>query len=62
MRSEPELVLDLIKEVGVCRLGNWDGCCCSGFSVRNVNVDISCGKGRNRGIWIHAYPVDTCRR
>jgi len=52
MRSEPELVLELIKEVGVQRLGCWDGCACSRFAIRDVNVDICCGKGRDRGIYI----------
>lgn len=58
MKSEEELVLELIKEVGIKRLGNWDGCACSWFSVRNVNVDISCGKGGDRGIWVHSRSMD----
>lgn len=56
--SEDRQVLDLIKEVTIYRLGNWDGCSCSHFSVRNVNVDISCGKGRDRGIFVHSNSMD----
>lgn len=56
--SEPEKVAALIKEVGCWRLGNWDGCCCSRFSVRNVDVDISCGKGRDQGVWISSASMD----
>lgn len=51
-RQEHEIVLDLVKEVGAARLGHWDGCTCSGFEIRGVRVDVACGKGRNRGIWI----------
>lgn len=58
MKSEPELVLELIREVGVHRLANWDGCICSHFSIRNVNVDMSCGKGRDRGLWIESRSGD----
>jgi hypothetical protein len=50
--TEPEKVLAIVREVGVWRLGNWDGCVCSSFSIRNVDVDISCGKGRDQGVWI----------
>ncbi len=57
-KTEPELVLELIKEIGVSRLGNWDGCECSSFSIRNVTVDISCGKGQKRGILISSNSMD----
>ena len=57
-KSEPELVLDLVKEVGAARLGNFDGCVCSRFEVRNVHVDICCGKGRDRGIYIWSHSMD----
>jgi hypothetical protein len=57
-KTEPELVLELIKEVGVHRLGNWDGCTCCRFRIRDVDVDISCGKGRDRGIWIYSGSLD----
>lgn len=42
----------LIKDVGVESLGDFSECTCCDFKVRNVEVDISCGKGRERGLWI----------
>lgn len=56
--SEPEKVLAIIKELGVWVLGNWDGCCCSKFSIRNVDVDIACGKGRNQGVYVSSDSMD----
>lgn len=56
--DEPEKVVAIIKEVGVWRLANWDGCICSRFSIRNVDVDISCGKGSDRGIRIDSPSMD----
>ncbi len=56
--SEQEQVVALIREVGINRLGNWDGCCCSRFSIRNVDVDIACGKGRHQGLWISSGSLD----
>jgi len=56
--NEPEKVLAIIKEVGLWRLGNWDGCCCSHFSLRNVDVDISCGKGREQAVWVSSSSGD----
>lgn len=52
------LVIGLIKEVGVERLSQFDGCSCGGFSVRNVDVDICCGKGRDRGVWVSSGSGD----
>ncbi len=48
--SEPEKVVAIIKELECFRLGNWDGCCCSHFSIRNVEVKISCGKGAEQSV------------
>jgi hypothetical protein len=56
--SEPELVLAMIKEMGIWRLGNCDGCMCSSFSLRNVHVDISCGKGTDRAVRVYSYSGD----
>lgn len=56
--SEPEKVVAIIKECGLWMLGNWDGCCCSNFKIRNVEIDISCGKGRDQGIWVSSYSMD----
>lgn len=60
--SEPEKVMALIKEIGVWRLGNCDGCMCSHFALRNVTVDISCGKGTDRAVRVYSasgdYDVD----
>jgi hypothetical protein len=56
--SEPEKVLAIIKEVGTWRLANFDGCVCSSFSIRNVEVDISCGKGRDRAVRVYSCSFD----
>lgn len=55
---EPEKVLAILKEVGVWRLAHWDGCTCTHFNVRHVDVDVSCGKGRDRGLWISSKSLD----
>lgn len=59
-KSEPQRLLNLIREIGIHRLAAFDGCLCGSFEIRNVEIDISCGKGRDRGIWISsrslAYP------
>ena len=56
--SEPEKVLALIKALGIWRLGNLDGCCCSNFIIRGVGIDIACGKGRNRGVFVFNHSMD----
>jgi hypothetical protein len=56
--SEPEKVVALLKENQLWRLAHWDGCCCSNFSVRNVNIDISCGKGREQAVWVSSTSGD----
>lgn len=56
--KEPQRVVALIREVECWRLGNWDGCCCSDFTVRNVKVDISCGKGRKQAVWVSSSSMD----
>lgn len=57
-KSEVQRVLDVLREVGVHRLGNLDGCLCSHFSIRNVNVSITCGKGGARGIKVGSGSMD----
>lgn len=56
--SETERVVAIIKDVECSSLGNWDGCCCSEFSIRNVLVEVSCGKGRKQGIWVSSRSMD----
>lgn len=57
--TEIDNVCELIREVGVPRLGGWEGCCCCDFSVRSVHVDISCGKGsRGQAVWIWSHHMD----
>lgn len=56
--SEPNMVLAIIKELGIYRLGNCDGCVCSSFSLRNVHVDISCGKGTDRAVRVYSHSGD----
>lgn len=58
MKPEHLYVVDLIREVGVGRLGFFDGCTCCSFSVRTVDVDVSCGKGRERAVWISSRSLD----
>lgn len=42
--TETQKVVAIIRAIECWRLGNWDGCCCSRFSIRGVDVEISCGK------------------
>ncbi len=56
--TEPEIVAAIIRHLGCSILGNWDGCCCSRFSIRNVDVDISCGKGGEQAIWVSSHSLD----
>jgi hypothetical protein len=55
---EPQRVLQLMREIGVWRLGNCDGCMCTSFSIRYVDIDVSCGKGRERGVWVSSGSMD----
>ena len=57
-RPEHMKVVDLIREVGVDRLGAFDGCACCRFNVRNVDVRIGCGKGPERAVWISSPSLD----
>lgn len=59
--TELEKVISLISDLKVWRLGNWEGCCCSQFSVRGVNVDISCGKGREQAVWVSSNSKNLLR-
>ena len=57
--TEAEKVVAIVREVECWRLGNWDGCCCSRFSVRDVDIDISCGKdGEQRGVRVSSRSGD----
>jgi hypothetical protein len=51
--------LSIIKEVGISRLANFDGCLCSSFAVQGVEVDISCrksiGAGDHRGYVLRVH-------
>jgi hypothetical protein len=38
--------VDLIRRVGVWKLGAYDGCNCAHFEVQAVRVDISCHKSQ----------------
>ncbi len=55
---EPEKIVAIIKAVEIWRLANFDGCICSRFSVRNVDVEISCGKGGERGVFVSSRSLD----
>lgn len=58
-------VLELIREVGLHRLGGFDGCMCTHFSVQRVDVDVSCRKssGGTKGFYgttvrVHSRSLD----
>lgn len=55
---EVGLVVDLIRQVGVSMLCSRDGCTCGGFAVRNIEVEISCGKGEDRGVRVFSKHFD----
>jgi hypothetical protein len=57
-KTEPERVLDVIKEVGIHRLANLDGCICCSFEIRNVRVEVCCGKGGERGCRLSSRSLD----
>jgi len=55
---EHERIVELVREIGVWRLGNFDACVCSRFSIRSVEVEINCGKARPRGVRISSVAMD----
>lgn len=55
---EVQDIVDLVREVGVYRLCSRDGCTCGGFTVRNVEVEVSCGKGFDRGVRVFSNHFD----
>jgi hypothetical protein len=58
MKPMHMVVVDLIREVGVIRLGNFDGCACCRFSVRDVDVEVGCGKGGERAVWVSSPSLE----
>lgn len=56
--TETEKVVEIIKLVEVWRLANFEGCTCSKFNIRGVDVEISCGKGGPRVIEVSARSCD----
>lgn len=56
--SETDKVVSIIKDVQCWRLGKWDGCCCSHFSIREVEVDIACGKGKEQSVTVRSGSSD----
>ncbi len=57
MKASDDLV-NLLRDVGVCRLGYFDGCICCEFEVRGVRFDLSCGKGGKRGLRVSSHHGD----
>ncbi len=51
-------VVALLKENKLWRLANWDGCCCGNFKIRDVEIDVSCGKGRAQAVWISSNSIN----
>ena len=61
--NEPCRVDLLISAIGCSRLGNWDGCVCCKFSIRNVDVEIACGKGaKPQGVRVSTTHMDYTNR
>lgn len=56
--SESEKVISIIQACGLQALGNWDGCCCSHFNLRGVDVEIGCGKGGEQAVWVSSKSMD----
>jgi len=66
--DEADAIVKIIRDVGVGGLGGFDGCCCCGFSIRGVGVDVSCRKGSNMdtiftdfygiGVRVHSNHMD----
>ena len=52
-------VIDLIREVGIYRLGGYDGCPCTSFEVQSVSVDVSCHKS-SQCVRVHSHHMDYC--
>lgn len=50
-------VIELIREVGIYRLGGNDGCPCTNFEVQNVKVDVSCHKSEQT-VRVHTHHAD----
>lgn len=61
---DAQAALSLIKEIGIDRLCDFDGCVCSSFAVKGVEIDISCRKSSDpayRGgtlIRVHSASMD----
>jgi hypothetical protein len=51
-------VADLIREVGIYRLGGSDGCPCTNFEVQNVHVSVSCHKSGDHGLRVWTNHAD----
>lgn len=56
--TEVEKIVAIIKGLGCWNLGHWDGCCCSYFSIRNVDIRISCGKNGDQSVWVTSRSCD----
>lgn len=52
MIDDIQQVLDILKEMTIYRLSLCDGCMCGGFELRGITVQISCGKGGRRAVWV----------
>ena len=51
-------VVDLIREVGIYRLGTLEGCPCTSFEVRDVHVDVSCHKSSDHSVRVWSNHCD----
>lgn len=56
-----ESVIDLIREVGVFRLGCTDGCLCMDFAVRGVSVDLHCHRTMGGRAWANNVKAPVIR-
>lgn len=58
MSQEADDVISIVDEVGLYRLAGSDGCACGRFIVRGLEVEIGCGKGDRRGVWVSSRHMD----
>ena len=51
-------VLGLIKDQSIYQFSATDGCMCGGFELKEIHVDISCGKGLPRVVRVWSNSGD----
>jgi hypothetical protein len=59
-KSMSQIVIDVLRQVGVYRLCYSDGCRCGSFSIYGVDVRLECGKGIGgpQGVHVSSGSID----